>query len=122
MVALKRFMLRIRQFALNIILFDLNPNSSHCQRCLYTSSHPLNLTFDSDGECSGCRVHEEKYQLDWEHRFDKLKKLVEPYRSKSGMNYDCIVPVSRARDRYFIAHVVKKNWFEPLIGHLQQTV
>jgi len=78
-----------------------------CKRCLYTSNHPLNLTFDSEGVCSGCRVHEEKDQLDWESRFDKLQKLVEPYRSRSGMNYDCIVPVSGARDSHFIVHVVK---------------
>ena len=38
----------------------------YCKRCLYPESHPLNLVFDDEGICSGCRVHEEKDRLDWE--------------------------------------------------------
>lgn len=79
----------------------------YCQRCLYPENHPLNLMFDENGICSGCRVHEEKDQLDWESRFDQLKKLVNEYRSKKRTIHDCIVPVSGARDSYFILHVVK---------------
>lgn len=78
-----------------------------CTRCLYTSYHPLHLTFDDEGVCSGCRVHEEKDQLDWSERADKLRAIFESYRNTSGNNYDCIVPVSGARDSYFIVHTVK---------------
>ena len=59
--------------------------------------------------CSGCRVHEEKDRLDFENRFAMLERLVEPYRSKSGRNYDCIVPVTGAQDSHFIVHVVKER-------------
>jgi N-acetyl sugar amidotransferase len=78
-----------------------------CTRCLYTSSHPLGITFDAEGVCSGCRIHEEKDQLDWSERAERLGEIFQAYRNISGSNYDCIVPVSGARDSYFIVHMVK---------------
>lgn len=78
-----------------------------CTRCLYTSSHPLGLTFDAEGVCSGCRIHEEKDQFDWSERAERLGEIFQAYRNISGSNYDCIVPVSGARDSYFIVHMVK---------------
>jgi N-acetyl sugar amidotransferase len=78
-----------------------------CARCLYSDYHPLYLTFDDEGVCSGCRVHEEKDQLDWSARGEKLQSILEDYRNRSGNNYDCIIPVSGARDSYFIVHTIK---------------
>ena len=89
-----------------------------CSRCLYPENHPFGIIFDSEGVCSGCRVHEEKNQLDWVERFEKLRKISYQYRSRSGDNYDCIVPVSGARDSYFIVHVVKNILkLNPLLVH-----
>ncbi|MBI4309491.1 MAG: N-acetyl sugar amidotransferase [Candidatus Omnitrophica bacterium] len=79
----------------------------YCKRCLYPENHPLHITFDEEGVCSGCRVHEEKDTLDWQDRMEKLKEILQDYRSHSGRNYDCIVPVSGGRDSYFIVHTVK---------------
>ena len=31
-----------------------------CKRCLYSTDHPLGLTINNDGICSGCEIHEEK--------------------------------------------------------------
>jgi len=78
-----------------------------CSECLYPSTHPLGITFDSNGVCSGCRVHREKNSLDWTERSKKLSSIFDNYRSISGRNYDCVVPVSGARDSYFIVHQVK---------------
>jgi N-acetyl sugar amidotransferase len=78
-----------------------------CTRCLYKSDHPLNLIFDDEGICSGCRVHEEKDLLDWNERVSKLIGILNNYRSLSGKNYDCIIPVSGARDSYFTVHMIK---------------
>lgn len=78
-----------------------------CKRCLYSSDHPLGLTFDEEGICSGCRVHEEKDTLDWSQRLGILKELVRPYRNGNGSLPDCIVPVSGARDSFFIVDFVK---------------
>ena len=78
-----------------------------CKRCLYSTDHPLGLTINNDGICSGCEIHEEKDFLDWDERFKKLEAIVAPYRNKKSENYDCIVPVSGANDSYFIVYVVK---------------
>ena len=87
-----------------------------CKRCLYRDDHPLGLVIDDDGICSGCRIHEEKDQLDWDHRWHELETLVAPYRSADTRNYDCIVPVSGAGDSYFIMHtVVNRLKLKPLL-------
>lgn len=80
-----------------------------CKRCLYSTTHPLGLSLDDDGICSGCRIHEEKDSLDWPTRWEKLKAEVEPYRNKDGTNYDCIVPVTGAQDSYYIVFLVKER-------------
>lgn len=79
----------------------------YCTRCVYPANHPLNLTFDDQGVCSGCRVHEEKDQLDWHERGAMLGRLLDGYRSTTGRIYDCIVPASGARDSHFIVHTLK---------------
>lgn len=80
-----------------------------CKRCLYSTAHPLGLTLDEEGICSGCRIHEEKDRLDWTARWKTLEILVKPYRSQAGNNYDCIIPVSGAQDSYYIVHLVKER-------------
>lgn len=80
-----------------------------CRRCLYTTRHALGLTLDDEGVCSGCRIHEEKDQLDWAARWDRLVELVKPYRATSGSTYDCIVPVTGANDSHYIVHLVKER-------------
>jgi N-acetyl sugar amidotransferase len=89
-----------------------------CKRCLYPSSHPLKITFNEEGICSGCLVHEEKDSLDWKYRFSKLKKIINNYKSKEKKSYDCIIPVTGAGDSYFIVHVVKNILkLNPLLVH-----
>ncbi len=90
----------------------------YCSRCLYPANHPLNIVFDDNGVCSGCRVHEEKNELDWNSRWKTLTTLTDSYRNRSALGYDCIVPVSGARDSYFIVHIVKeKLGLNPLLVH-----
>jgi len=81
----------------------------YCRRCLCGTSHPLGLTLDEEGICSGCRIHEEKDRLDWGARWTKLEDLVRSYRSVSGREYDCIIPVTGGQDSYFIVHLVKER-------------
>lgn len=85
------------------------PDIQFCKRCLYATAHPLGLTLDEDGVCSGCRIHEEKDALDWDARWERLRNIVEPYRDATGRNYDCIVPVSGGQDSYFIVWIVKER-------------
>ncbi len=84
----------------------MKKNIIFCKKCLYPSTHPLGITFDEKGICSGCQIHEEKNNLDWNFRLNKLKKLLKNYKSKKG-NYDCVVPVTGAGDSHFIVHVAK---------------
>lgn len=79
----------------------------YCKKCFYNDSHPLNLTFDKKGICSGCLIHEEKNIINWSEKIEKLKKIVEPYKKSKRSVNDCIVPVSGDKDSYFIVHVVK---------------
>ncbi len=78
-----------------------------CSRCVYPSSSAVPLTFDDSGECTGCRVHRQKKDIDWDERLEMLLTMVEPYRRSSG--YECIVPVSGGKDSYFQVHFVKEK-------------
>tara|TARA_A100001011_G_scaffold393858_1_gene484801 strand:- start:1869 stop:3128 length:1260 start_codon:yes stop_codon:yes gene_type:complete len=80
-----------------------------CKKCLYSNTHPLGITFNQEGICSGCEIHNEKYTLDWSYRFEKLKKITNQYVSRSKKNYDCIVPVSGGSESYWVLHIVKNK-------------
>lgn len=87
-----------------------------CQRCLYPENHPLGITFDAEGICSGCRVHEEKDSLDWAARQTRLRGFLDPYRRRNYSRHDCVVPISGGRDSFYIVHLVKKVYgLNPLL-------
>ena len=78
-----------------------------CKQCLYQANHPLGITFDDQGICSGCRVHREKDELDWTKRWYLLRSLVHSFKNRRSQNYDCVVPVTGGRDSFFILDVVR---------------
>jgi len=80
-----------------------------CKKCLYSEDHPLGLVIDEEGICSGCRIHEEKDSLDWNFRWKSLQDIVKPFKSKSGTNYDCIVPVTGDKDSFYTVFLVKNK-------------
>ena len=89
---------------------------NYCKRCLYPQNHPLGIIFDEEGVCSGCRIHEEKDIINWNKRGKELKRILEKFKNKDGKNYDCIVPVSGARDSYFVIHTLKNVYgMHPLL-------
>lgn len=83
------------------------PPITWCSRCVYPSSSAVPLAFDENGVCSGCRVYEEKAEIDWDERLEILLEIVEPYRRPSG--YECIIPVSGGKDSYYQVHFVKEK-------------
>jgi N-acetyl sugar amidotransferase len=88
----------------------------YCKRCLYPENHPLGLTLNNKGICSGCQVHEEKDKLDWSERLEKLKVICDQYRNQSRSVHDCIIPVTGARDSYFIVDfVINELKMRPLL-------
>lgn len=88
----------------------------YCTRCLYPSNHPLGITFDDRGVCSGCLVHEEKYNIDWEGKAQELEGILSQYRGRQGAHYDCIIPVTGSGDDYFVVDVIKNKYeMNPLL-------
>lgn len=88
----------------------------YCKRCLYPENHPLNITFDEHGVCSGCLVHEEKYEIDWNKKSEELERLLAQYRNRPGTSHDCIIPVSGTGDDFFVVDVIKNKYgMNPLL-------
>lgn len=93
-----------------------NSVPQECTRCLYRNDHPLGLIIDSEGVCSGCRVHEEKDELDWSQRAVRLQKIVNSYKLQQSNNYDCVIPVSGGQDSFFIVDTaIHKLGLNPLL-------
>ena len=66
------------------------------------------MMFNDEGLCMGCVIHDEKNELDWDLRFDKLKSITANYKEKFGnKSFDCIVPVTGGSDSFFTVHIVK---------------
>lgn len=82
----------------------------YCSRCVYPENHPFGIIFDAEGICSGCRIHEEKDNLNWNNRETKLEEILRQYKNKSRSNYDCIVPVTGGKDSYFIVDTVLNKY------------
>ncbi|MBN2067938.1 MAG: N-acetyl sugar amidotransferase [Candidatus Diapherotrites archaeon] len=80
----------------------------YCTRCVYPETSAIKMTFDEEGVCSGCRVAEEKEKINWDERKERLRQILEKYRSKDGKNYDCIVPVSGGKDSTFQTYLIKE--------------
>ncbi|MFT6734270.1 MAG: N-acetyl sugar amidotransferase [Polaribacter sp.] len=87
-----------------------------CKRCLYPENHALNIIFDDAGVCSGCRVHEEKYEIDWNKKENELAELLSQYKGQEGTSYDCVIPVVGTGDDFFIVDLVKNKYgLNPLL-------
>ena len=75
-----------------------------CTNCILPETFPF-IKFDEKGVCNYCNKHKKKNLT---ASFDRLKILVEPYRSKDG-SPDCLVPFSGGRDSMYAMHVIKKE-------------
>ena len=72
----------------------------YCTKCLYPETKP-DLWFDDHGVCNACNNFSSRAVVDWDERLGELKSVVARYRSASGSNYDCIVPVSGGKDSHY---------------------
>ncbi|MBW7840885.1 MAG: glucosamine 6-phosphate synthetase [Chitinophagaceae bacterium] len=75
-----------------------------CTRCLLPETFPY-IDFDHLGVCNYCNHYKPQPAI---QPIEKLKSLVEPYRSKDGRP-DCIVPFSGGRDSTYSLHIVKRE-------------
>ena len=86
----------------------------YCSKCVYPAVAATPLTFDEHGVCSGCRVAEQKKDINWNERMQMLRELTDEYRSTG--NYDIIIPVSGGKDSYFQTHIaVHELGLKPLL-------
>lgn len=79
----------------------------YCTRCCVPQTME-GVQFDELGICTACRSSEEKMHIDWRAREFQLREILEKAKSKSGTNYDCILPISGGKDSFFQAHVLVK--------------
>jgi len=89
-----------------------------CARCLYTSSHPFGLDFNSEGLCTGCITHDEKFSLNWDERYKLLEKNISEILSIPNRNkyYDCVIPIRGTPEYFYVVNVVKnKLGLRPLV-------
>lgn len=94
---------------------EVPPKIKYCTKCVYPSISATPLQFDENGVCSGCRTSIQKEEIDWDKRKQQFIRLIEKYRSKTGDNYDCIIPVSGGKDSYFQIHIIKELGLNPLL-------
>lgn len=78
---------------------------AYCTRCCVPQTME-GVQFDELGICTACRSSEEKMHINWKAREEQLRKILEDAKSKSGTNYDCILPISGGKDSFFQAHVL----------------
>jgi len=83
------------------------PKMTYCSKCVYPNI-AVWVTMEDDA-CSGCRVAEQKVDIDWNEREEMLREIFEEYRSKDDSNYDCVIPVSGGKDSYFQVYTVKER-------------
>jgi N-acetyl sugar amidotransferase len=88
----------------------------YCARCIYPENHPLGLTFDHNGICSGCLVHDEKYTIQWNGQEEKFSNIIENYKNNENSDYDCVIPVTGIGDDFYIVDLIKNKYgLNPLL-------
>lgn len=83
----------------------------YCTKCVMPDTRP-DLRFDDSGVCDACRAFERKYGLhaeniDWNQRKKEFEALLEKYRNKDPLKYDCIIPVSGGKDSHLTVYFAK---------------
>lgn len=65
------------------------------------------LILDNEGICQACRHYEQRKMVDYDSRFEELKKLADKYRKDDG-SHDCIIAISGGKDSHFQVYVLKE--------------
>lgn len=79
----------------------------YCTRCCMPETQE-GVKFDEFGICAACQSSEQKIHINWVEREKQLRQILEAAKSKSGNNYDCILPISGGKDSVYQMHVLTK--------------
>lgn len=94
-----------------------------CSRCISDETIP-GISFDKDGICNYCRIHE-KLEAEFPTGETGRKKLLEIVdeikRAGKGKKYDCIVGVSGGCDSSYLLSKTKELGLRPLAVHFDNT-
>ena len=90
-----------------------------CARCVLDASVP-GVTFDAEGICNHCRLHDrldQQYALNEANKikFDRIVQKIK--RSGRGQRYDCIVGLSGGVDSTYCLYKVRELGLRPLAIH-----
>lgn len=90
---------------------------NYCEKCVYPMT-AVHLEI-GDGVCSACKSAQQLSLItkeDWTRREKLFDDLVDSLKSKSGSNYDCLIPVSGGKDSYYQTHLmIEKYGLKPLL-------
>jgi len=94
----------------------------HCKKCLMTNQKPHSVNESKskigqkkqgldfkNGVCDACIYAENKENIDWPYREEKLKEMLSKFRKNDG-SYDCIVSGSGGKDSVTQAHILKYKY------------
>ncbi|MGM0609276.1 MAG: N-acetyl sugar amidotransferase [Candidatus Muiribacteriota bacterium] len=79
----------------------------YCIKCVMPDTRP-GIYFDNEGVCQACRAEEQKKNIDWNVRFEELKRLCDKYRGMNGSGYDCMIAVSGGKDSHYQTYIMKE--------------
>jgi len=80
----------------------------YCKKCLMPETRPR-IRFNEEGVCNACVWVQEKKTLNWNVRWEELKKICDKHRAKDG-NFDVLVPVSGGKDSCYVAYKLKHEF------------
>lgn len=81
----------------------------YCKECVMPDTRPR-IEFDEEGICNACRYAKKKRKIDWDARKEIFKEILDKYRFKDPMKYDCVIPVSGGKDSTYIAYMMKNEY------------
>ena len=68
------------------------------------------IIFDENGVCNACNTQYNKSnKIDWNQRWNEIKKLCDKYRTSISDRPDVIVPYSGGKDGGYIAYMLKEK-------------
>ena len=80
----------------------------YCKKCLMPDTRP-GISFNEEGVCSACQNHEKRKKINWEERWEELKKLCDKYRGINGEEeYDCAIAISGGKDSHYQVYLIKE--------------
>jgi N-acetyl sugar amidotransferase len=79
----------------------------YCTRCCMPETNE-GMEFDEMGICKACRSQEEKMRINWAHKREQFREILDHAKAAAGDNYDCMVPISGGKDSAFQLHVLTR--------------